>query len=475
MAVSNKLERLSVKALMIALNVGLGSTLALAQEEESAGEIMESQDDMATESASDEMVETSKMKKEAIKSVGPRDPKRKFYAAIGAGKTLPEGVMRVRLPFQNVSGEKGFDEDGNFESQGFGININAMALAVEYGLTDKISLAFVAPYITKNTAGMNAYNLRKNNRSFKREYDRYKDSVIEILQSQGLCSSIANCEALISNPNYSIPAGQSVTLSTGETVTALPNQPASRQIDRLVAQSVIPAEGATGLGDITLGGLYNFYDDDAISLSFGGGLRLPTGKFKDVPSGMRETGDGITDLGLRFNFDYRVAPWMVVALQHQLEYMVAPGKKMKASGKYNDVTNTGDPTTAAAIAIGSDGFDNDQKFEKWGIGHDGFLQLSLGLSDLADFLTPVGVGLQYHWLEGRENRYDGLAYDSLGYRYDEITRIRFAGFNISYDGLGLKPLLPFSLVYEYEQPVSGTFATVAPTISRFQLIGYYKF
>ena len=74
---------------------------------------------------------------------------------------------------------------------------------------------------------------------------------------------------------------------------------------------VTPTSGETGLGDITLGGLYNFYDEGDISMSFGGGLRIPTGKFENVPSGKRGTGGGIMDLGLRFNFDYKVAPWMV--------------------------------------------------------------------------------------------------------------------------------------------------------------------
>ena len=58
-------------------------------------------------------------KAEAIKSVGPRDPEKKFYSAIGAGKTLPKRRDEVRLPFQNVSGDDGFDEDGNRESLGF--------------------------------------------------------------------------------------------------------------------------------------------------------------------------------------------------------------------------------------------------------------------------------------------------------------------------------------------------------------------
>ena len=77
-------------------------------------------------------------------------------------------------------------------------------------------------------------------------------------------------------------------------------------------------------------------------------------------------------------------------------------KKTKNSGIYNDRTNTGDPTTAAAIAIGSDGKPNSQTFERWGLGHDGFLRINMGLTDIADILAPVGVGVQYRWYEGRK-------------------------------------------------------------------------
>ncbi len=402
-------------------------------------------------------------------------PPRKFYAAVGSGKTLPAKVLRVRLPYQNLYGKEGFDENGNKESLGFEINIDALALAAEYGLTDKISLAVVAPFVVNSEAGLNANTIRLNSRKFHREFGRYKDAVKSLMQSQNLCTTDSDCEAKIYSSNYAIPANQEVTTTTGEKVLASSHEPVARQIDSLLFRSITPKDGETGLGDVTVGGLYNFYSANNLSLSTGLGIRLPTGKFKNVPSGQRAIGGGVTDLGIRFNVDYHFANWGVVALQHQIEQMIIKGESIKDSSIYNDRTNTGDPTDPLAIAIGGDGFDNNQEFERWGLGHDGFLRFNFALTPLADTLQPMGIGLSYRWYEGRETRYDGQAFDGNGWRYDEITRLRFAGFAMSWDGLGMNPLVPLSFKYEYETPISGSLATVAPTTNRIQFIGYYKF
>ncbi|NRA65061.1 MAG: hypothetical protein HRU19_11305 [Pseudobacteriovorax sp.] len=428
--------------------------------------------------AEGEISERRKRQLEALPDVGKLADKPKtkeFYSAIGAGKTLPEGVMRVRLPYQNVYGKEGFDEEGNKESQGYEINIDAMAAVAEYGLTDRISLALIVPFVLKSQAGLNANEIRKNNRKFKREFGRYAGAVKALLKSQGFCSTDADCYSKIYSDNYTIPVNQTVTLTTGETVLATTDEPVSRQIDNLLMTPINPLDGETGIGDVQIGGLYNFYAAQNFSLSAGGGIKLPTGKFKDVPKGKRATGGGVLDAGLRFNFDYKLFPWLVFSLQHQLETMLASGKKNKSSSIFNDRLNTGDPTIPAAIAIGGDGQPNEQKFERTGTGHDGFIRFGFGLTDLGEAFKPVGVGLKYRWKEGRETRYDGEAIDSNGWRRDEITRMRFAGFNISWDGLGLKPLIPLSINYEYEMPVSGEFATIAPITNRFQIIGYYKF
>ena len=113
-------------------------------------------------------------------------------------------------------------------------------------------------------------------------------------------------------------------------------EPVARSIDSLLMRPTTPIDGTTGIGDITLGGLYNFYADDKLSLSAGIGLKIPTGQFTDVPSGQRATGGGVTDAGLRFNIDYLYAKWGVIAIQHQFEQMIAKGTQVKDSGIYNN-------------------------------------------------------------------------------------------------------------------------------------------
>lgn len=399
----------------------------------------------------------------------------RYSGAMGASKTLPADVLRVRLPYQNIYGNEGFDEDGNKESQGYEINIDALALAAEYGVTDKISIALLVPYIVNSQAGVNANTMRANNRKFRREFTRYMSAVKSTMQAQNLCTTDTDCDAKIYSSSYTIPVAQEITTTTGEKVFASTTEPPARQTDALLFRSITPIDGQTGIGDVTIGSLYNFYASEDLSLSTGAGLRFPTGKFKDVPRGQRATGGGVTDLGIRLNVDYHFAKWGVLAFQHQVEQMIVKGEHTKDSTLYNDRTNTGDPTDPLAIAIGGDGFDNDQEFKKTGLGHDGFLRFNFSMTPLADVLQPMGLGVSYRWYEGRETRYDDQAYNSLGWRYDEITRLRFAGLAMSWNGLAMDPMLPLSLSYEYEVPVSGTLATVATTTNRVQLIGYYKF
>ena len=489
--VQNQAEEAANQTEEAASEAGEAASQAAEDVQNSAEDVQDSAEDAANEAsnaveeAAEEVDEKRRKQMErrarqqkTLPKVGTLadDPKpEKFYSAIGAGKTLPEGVMRVRLPYQNVYGKDGFDEHRNRESQGFEVNIDAMALAAEYGLTDRISLAFVAPFILRSQAGLNANEIRRHNRRFRREFSRYAGAVQGLLQRQGLCSDTQDCMNKIYSDQYRIPVNQTVTLTTGETVLATTDAPVYRQIDNLLMRPIQPIDGETGLGDIQLGGLYNFYADNDISLSVGAGIRFPTGHFTEVARGQRVTGGGVTDLGLRFNFDYKPFNWMVVSVQHQVEQMIAAGERKKTSAIANDRLNEADPASAAAIAIGSDGEDNSQKFERYGLGHDGFLRLGFGLTDISKSLMPVGVGVNYRWFNGRETRRDGRAVDPFGWRFDEITHLRFVGFNISWDGLALKPLIPLSFNYEYERAIEGSNAIVAPTTNRFQIIGYYKF
>lgn len=427
----------------------------------------------------------AKKKRDELKEVGNIEYKKALpdddsahQGVMGLGKTLPERVLRVRLPFVNTYGKDGFDQDGERKEMGFDVNIQATALVAEYGLSDRISLQFVAPYVYSNKLGLNAQNLRSNNFLFARERDRYVNSVANMLQERGQCANIEVCADLVANGNYTLPVEEIITLTTGEEVLANSTDPAMIQIDRLLMRPIAPLDGKTGIGDLQIGGLYNFLDNGVISLSTGLGLRLPTGAFADVPRGQRAIGGGVTDLGARFNFDYQPFRPLVFSVQYQVEQMIAAGKKNKTSGLYNDRLNEADPTTEAAIAIGSDGKENEQKFERYGLGHSYLVRVGYGLaalSGVSNYLRPLGVGVSYNWFKGRETRYDGAAIDGVGLVYDPIPTASSYTVGMSWDGLAFRPLLPLTVSVEHTRFIDGKNMVIAPNTTTIQLMGYYKF
>jgi hypothetical protein len=482
--------------LAIALGLGTYATHGLAQEadegmqkpseaiETVSDENENAQDEMDSmseaESEPDSPEERRRKKRESLKAVGNLKAKKEGKkverpaAVLGAGKTLPEGVMRVRLPYSSYSGEEGYDENGNREKQGYEASIQATALVGEYGITDRVSLQFVVPYILENKLGMNANDLRKNNYLFRRELDRYKGATANLLQQQGQCSSESACLALLDNPNFTVPGQQEITLTTGEKTVAMPNEPALRQIDKLLMRPITPLDGDTGIGDVQIGGLYNFYNDGYLSTSLGAGLRLPTGTFEEVPRGKRGTGGGITDFGLRFNVDWNPLANMVVSLQYQGETMLAGAKRKTTSALYNDRLNTGDPTDPAALAIGGTGKAEDD-YEKIGIAHSYFMRVGYGLGSIASVLNPFSVNTSYNYFRGREVRLNEKAFDNIGYRYELIPWNRSVTVGAAWNGLAMKNILPLGVSVDHTRYIGGQNMTIAPDNTSFQLMGYYKF
>ena len=94
--------------------------------------------------------------------------------------------------------------------------------------------------------------------------------------------------------------------------------------------------------------------------------------------------------------------------------MLASGTKYKNSGVFNDKINEADPSTPDAIAIGSDGKPNKQKFERAGVGRTYQARVGYSAKSLGGFLAPFGLSLSYQSYEDRETRYDGEAFDSSG-------------------------------------------------------------
>src|SRR5688500_13334820 len=75
-----------------------------------------------------------------------------FDASTAESQTLPAEVWRFRLVNKIIQGDYGYDARGQRESLGFEVQAVATAVAVEYGLTDRLSLGLILPYVTSNQA-----------------------------------------------------------------------------------------------------------------------------------------------------------------------------------------------------------------------------------------------------------------------------------------------------------------------------------
>ena len=394
-----------------------------------------------------------------------------YYAAGPEGKTLPEGAVRVRLPVRFAHGERGFDEDGNKTDPGAAVKAMGTAFVFEYGLTDDLSFQLVAPFIISSELGLDAEKFRKTS-AYKSRYSRFITSAAGLLQRNGLCSSETTCLALINSGNYALPYPTKLTLPTGEELTVKAGQPIKGLADSLVLNGARPSKGATGLGDIEIGALYSVLNErgpltnSPIFVSLGLGVRLPTGKFSDVPTAQRSTGRGTFDLGLRSNVDYTPFKGFYLSWQNQAEVMLIKGQKKKASILQSDQLNQADPTTAAALAAGSDGDGNEQDFSRKGLRNQGFIKAALGLGVLHPVAQSLGVNLQLN--------YDYDSEESLGdQKVGDARKQRAWQAGASIDGLAYH--IPLQFDVSYDAPLSGSNVGIATENFVMTLKGYYKF
>ncbi len=395
----------------------------------------------------------------------------KTHIAVGPeGKTLPARVVRVRVPFRFASGDSGYDADGKKTSPGVELNAVGMGVVLEYGVSDDFSLQVLAPIILSNSLGMNATQFRQS-APYKANYEKFITTAGNLLESRGICPSAAACAALI-NSGYALPYGTQLTLPTGEALEVKAGQPVKDVADALVLGGARPEKGTTGLGDVEIGGLYAVLNErgpftgSPIFLSLGGGFRLPTGSFKDVPTSQRATGRGTFDLGLRSNLDYTPLRGLFLSWQNQAEFMLAKGKKKRSSVLDSGQLNEADPTTPLAVASGSDGKGNELDFERKGVRNVGYLKAALALGILSDAVESLSVNGQF--------KYDYDAKEYLGGVSQGEAR-RYYGLlaGVSWDGLAYR--LPLQFDVEYEVPVGGENLALTAKVLSTTLKGYYRF
>lgn len=416
----------------------MGATSAMAQEEEEAAA-------PASEKTGEDASKAKKKDKEKKKKGPPL-----YYASLGLGKTLPEGFYRIRSVNKFATGNTGYDSSGNPENFGYDLSVNANAVAIEYGMSDRFSFLLLLPYISKNNVAFNKKKFRESDR-YKVAVDKnvtsFKEKLAAGLQAQGQCANPTACAAtvdtLIAN-NATIPLPP-VTLPTGETTT-LPTAPLQNNIallSELVTGAATPADGATGLGDVDFGIAYSLISTRTNVFALGAGIRMPFGKFEDVPTAQRPTGEGLIQLGIRMNYDYH--PWapLWLSFQNQSEIMLVEGKRKRSSLLNPNNLNKSDPTVE-----GGDGEPNSQTVSRKGVGQVGQFRADLGLAKLTSVLQPMAVETSLN--------YTIKAAEYYGETQTNPGEQRFSySMGFKFDGLGLDRPYPAYIRVLREKFISG--------------------
>jgi hypothetical protein len=394
-----------------------------------------------------------------------------FFSAAGTaseGKTLPEGVFRLRIPFRSAVASHGFSSEGKKADSGLRLNVASGALVFEYGYSSAVSFQLIVPAVLRNQMSMDGSVFQKSF-VFQEKYDEFIAAAAAKLVSDGLCSDVNACVDAIQKKGFALPATTELTLPTGEKLTVRAGVPLKEVASSLVTRAALPAEGRTGIGDIEIGTLIAIADpnvglwkkDWPLNLSVGLGLRAPTGSFSDVSAAQRGTGRGTWDLGFRTNVDWYAASGFVMSFQNQWEQMIVGGVKRRSSLLDSSKLNSADP-----LIEGADQVANEAKFERSGARQIGFLKVASGLGDFVSSLDPVVLSLQW--------KYDFDPKTLRGGRIESTdSQLHSVLAGVQLDGLKLN--VPAQLEVEYEFPVAGRNRRIAPQIMTASMKAYYRF
>lgn len=391
------------------------------------------------------------------------------YVLVGDAQLLPAKVLRFRYILQNVTGNQGFDSKGKAYDVGATLNAAGHAFAMEYGITDRLSLQFIVPVVGANNLAIDANKFRQSD-EFEEEYQNLVEAVTPALEARGLCSGVAGCRSAIDG-GLALGVDTPVELPTGEIVTIAANVPLKEAADSVILKAVEPASGKTGLGDVTVGFGYSVFSSPRQIVTLGLGVRLPTGEFTNVPAAYRAPGSGFTTLGLVARYDLRIFNPLMLSISNQTEHHLTSAVRNRSSILNSTELNTADPTVDdPAIAGEGDGIANDAPIVRKGVLNSGSVKVSFALGSIARFLNPVAIYGAYGWkidpAYERENDDDS---------YREKSELYTASYAVAIDGLGLQPRIPLNISFQRDTPIAGKNVLVAPNLDIYQFILYYKF
>jgi hypothetical protein len=396
------------------------------------------------------------------------------YAMSPESSTLPERVVRARIPLVTATSKgAAYDIDGSKIDGGLSANVMASGLALEYGLSENLSVGLLMPFVVKNELGMNGDNFKKQ-RGYQLSKRNFYVSAANLLQSQSLCSNLEQCIALIDS-GYAFPYDLSVQLTSGEPVTLKAGVPLNQAVHNLLVNAAKPEAGETGLGDMDLGVKYRWLKSDTMGHAVGLVLHVPTGKYEDVTLSKRATGRGIMEVGLRSSFDYKISDNYIMGWQHTIDYAVGKGK-IKRSKLLNN-TEMDDVQDEAVAGSFADGYANNNTFKRPGVRNSGFFDVKTSFGQFSPMLNSLGGKVRYGYdfdtsvqVEEREDA------ASNGFRgATERSRIHNLGLGLVFDGFQLENRVPVRVTWDLDSPVGGANKAVAPLRNTLVTELYYKF
>lgn len=408
------------------------------------------------------------------KAAAPASERPVHYATSPESATLPEKVVRARIPYITAtSSGAAYGIKGDKIEGGLSANVVASGLALEYGINDKLSFGMLVPYVLKNELGMDAEKF-KNQRGYFLSKRNFYEASANLMIKQGVCTSFDACSALI-DTGYAFPYDLSVQLTSGESLKVPAGVPLNQGVYHLITNSAKPEAGETGMGDTDLGVKYRWLNDGTMGHAVGLVVHVPTGKYEDVPLAHRATGRGIMEVGLRSSFDYKINEDFIAGWQHTVDYAVGKGKIKRSKLLKN--TELDDVQDEAADGSFADGWANNNEFERPGVRNSGFIDVKTSFGRFAPMLASLGgkvrYGYDYDTSVRVEDSEDAV---SNGFRgATERSSIRTLGLGLVFDGFQLENRIPVRLTWDMDSPIGGANKAVAPVRNSVITELYYKF
>lgn len=397
-----------------------------------------------------------------------------LYAVQPEGKTLKKRMMRVRFPYRTATGDSGFDNKGKKTEPPVKVRASGGAVVIEYGLSDDISLQFLNDYVGNQEVsfdrsrflGSAAYNdaskgvyaskfaalgsdVGPENLSGK-----LQGAIAAALVQNGACGTtdVATCAGQIA-------AGMQAPVDLPDSATSLTGlnikkgdtlkdviDGYSLAVNQQIEDGILDAAdeqashtGARGMGDTTIGALYEVYSARPLFFSVGMGVRFPTGKYKNLNGSELPTGRGLTEIGLRTNLDVQPFSALMLSWQNQSETMLAKGTKK----------------------VGNESYD----VKRVGVRNVGFFYLKTSLVPLHQSLNVLAprIGMTY----------DHDSAEKIGAYTPERSYVHNAYYALAFDLTRYS--LPMQFDIEHTQPFEGRNKAVATSANTYTLKLFYIF